>query len=222
MSTPQRSHSYEGKEYIGISEITGPLIIIEGIHNVGYNEMAEVIDSDGNVRLGLILESGENMAVVQVFEGTTGLSLPNTHVRFKGGPLEIPVSKDMLGRIFDGIGRPLDNLPKPVAEDKQDVNGLPINPTARDYPKKFIQTGLSAIDGMNTLIRGQKLPIFSGSGLPHNLIAAQIARQAKIIGEEVEFAVVFAAMGIKYDVARFFIRALRKREPWKTLFYSSI
>ena len=193
------------REYLGIDEVVGPLVIIRGAGSVGYNELAAVTGPDGKDRLGLILESAEGLAAMQIFEGTMGLTIPDTRVRFFGRPLEIPVSREMLGRIFDGIGRPRDDGPEPISEQCLNVNGLPINPTARVYPRKFIQTGLSAIDGMNTLIRGQKLPIFSGSGLPHNRIAAQITRQAKILGEQMQFAIVFAAMGIKYDVARFFI-----------------
>lgn len=193
------------REYLGIDQIVGPLVIIRGAGSVGYNELAAVTGPDGKTRLGLILESAEGLAAMQIFEGTMGLTIPNTRVRFFGRPLEIPVSREMLGRIFDGIGRPRDDGPEPISEQCLNVNGLPINPTARVYPRKFIQTGLSAIDGMNTLIRGQKLPIFSGSGLPHNRIAAQITRQAKILGEGTPFAIVFAAMGIKYDSARFFI-----------------
>lgn len=200
----------EGREYIGLSEITGPLIFIEKVRGAGYNELVEILNPDGEVRHGLILETSDTTTVVQVFEGTAGLSLSTTRVRFKGKPLQIGVTKELLGRVLDGAGRPVDGLPAPIAQDKRDVNGLPINPTARDYPQKFIQTGLSAIDGMNTLIRGQKLPIFSGSGLPHNQIASQIARQAKIVGEEVAFAVVFAAMGIKYDVARSFMDSFER------------
>jgi V/A-type H+-transporting ATPase subunit B len=195
----------EGMEYIGINQIAGPLIIIKGIHNVGYNELAEVIDPDGKVRLGMILETSEGAAVIQVFEGTLGLSIPETRVRFRNEPLTFGVSSEILGRVFNGLGQPIDGGPSPRAEQRMDVNGLPINPTAREYPRKFIQTGMSAIDGMNTLVRGQKLPIFSGTGLPHNKIVAQITRQAKIIGEQSSFAVVFAAMGIKHDVARYFI-----------------
>ena len=209
MTSPPSS-KFTDREYVGLSEVVGPLIVVENIHNVGYNEMVEVIDQQGRTRTGLILETAEGRAVVELFEGTSGLTLPNTRVRFKGRPVEIPVSRDVLGRVFDGVGRPRDGLPRPIAEDKQDVNGLPINPTARDYPKEFIQTGLSAIDGMNCLVRGQKLPIFSGNGLPHNMIAAQIARQARILGEESAFAVVFAAMGVKYDVANFFIRSFEE------------
>ncbi len=196
----------EGREYIGIASVSGPLIAIKGIHNVGYNELAEVVDSSGHVRLGMILESSEKAAVIQVFEGTSGLSVPETRVRFKGEPLHFGAGAEILGRVFNGLGQPIDDGPAPLAEKRMDVNGLPINPTAREYPKEFIQTGISAIDGMNTLVRGQKLPVFSGTGLPHNKLVAQITRQAKLIGEDTQFAVVFAAMGIKHDVARYFIR----------------
>jgi V/A-type H+-transporting ATPase subunit B len=196
----------EGREYIGISSVSGPLVAIKGIHNVGYNELAEVVDPNGHVRLGMILESSEKAAVIQVFEGTSGLSIPETRVRFKGEPLHFGAGVEILGRVFNGLGQPIDDGPAPLAEKRMDVNGLPINPTAREYPKEFIQTGISAIDGMNTLVRGQKLPVFSGTGLPHNRLVAQITRQAKLIGEDTQFAVVFAAMGIKHDVARYFIR----------------
>ncbi len=197
--------SMNAREYLGVGEINGPLVIVRGTGPVGYNELAEVRGPDGRARLGLILESADDLVAMQIFEGTMGLTLPETRVRFFGRPLEIPVSHEMLGRVFDGIGRPRDGSPEPIAETSLDVNGLPINPTAREYPRQFIQTGISAIDGMNTLIRGQKLPIFSGSGLPHNRIAAQITCQARILGEESSFGIVFAAMGIKYDTARFFI-----------------
>jgi len=196
----------EGREYIGISQVSGPLVAVSGIHNVGYNELAEVIDPSGHVRLGMILESSEKAAVIQVFEGTSGLSVPETRVRFKGEPLKFGAGAEILGRVFNGLGEPIDGGPPPKAETVMDVNGLPINPTAREYPKKFIQTGISAIDGMNTLVRGQKLPVFSGTGLPHNRLVAQITRQAKIVGEDTSFAVVFAAMGIKHDVAQYFIQ----------------
>ena len=196
----------EGREYIGISEVSGPLVAVEGIHDVGYNELAEVIDPDGNVRLGMILETSDKAAVIQVFEGTSGLSIPGTRVRFRGEPLMFGAGPGILGRVFNGLGQPIDGGPAPRAVRRMDVNGLPINPTAREYPEKFIQTGISAIDGMNTLVRGQKLPIFSGTGLPHNRLVAQITRQAKIVGEETSFAVVFAAMGIKHDVSRYFVR----------------
>lgn len=210
MSITERDSLLKLREYQGVQRIEGPLLFVEGIHNVGYNELVEIRDQNGQDRLGVILESREGAAVVQVFEGTSNLSLKETVVRFRGEPLRLPVSRKMLGRVFDGLGRPIDGGPLPVAEERWDVNGLPINPTSRTYPTKFIQTGISAIDGMNTLVRGQKLPIFSGAGLPHNRVTAQVVRQAKIIGEEVSFAIVFAAMGVKHDVARYFIDNFRE------------
>lgn len=210
MSITERDSLLKLREYQGVQRIEGPLLFVEGIHNVGYNELVEIRDQNGQDRLGVILESREGAAVVQVFEGTANLSLKETVVRFRGEPLRLPVSRKMLGRVFDGLGRPIDGGPLPVAGERWDVNGLPINPTSRTYPTKFIQTGISAIDGMNTLVRGQKLPIFSGAGLPHNRVTAQVVRQAKIIGEEVSFAIVFAAMGVKHDVARYFIDNFRE------------
>lgn len=200
-----RDRLFDRREYLGMGEVSGPIIAVKGIHNVGYNELVEITDGKGKTRLGITLEVSEGAAVAQVFEGTSGLALENTRVRFRGKPLAMPVSEKLLGRSFDGLGRPIDGGPEPVGEDR-DVNGLPVNPTARAYPRKFIQTGISAIDGMNTLVRGQKLPIFSGSGLPHRQLVAQITRQAKIVGEEAPFAVVFAGMGIKHDEAMFYIR----------------
>jgi len=197
-------------QYSSISHITGPLLFVEGVRGVGFGELVEIIDDAGTTRLGQALEIDENRAVVQVYEGTAGLSVMTTRVSFTGRPLEIPVHRDMLGRVFDGLGRPIDGAPQVISEIMMNVNGLPINPYAREYPRDFIQTGISAIDGMNTLIRGQKLPIFSGSGMPHNLIAAQIARQARILTAQEEFTVVFAAMGVKFDVARFFIDSLEE------------
>ncbi|MFP3286053.1 MAG: ATP synthase subunit B [Acidilobus sp.] len=192
------------KEYTRVSEIRGPLIIVEGVSRVAYDEVVEVELSGGERRRGRVLEVTRNAAVVQVFEGTAGISTIGAKVRFLGRTLEMPVSEDMLGRIFDALGKPIDGGPDIIAEEKYDINGAPINPAVRAYPEDFIQTGVSAIDGMNTLVRGQKLPIFSGSGLPHNELAAQIARQATVRGEEEEFAVVFAAIGIKYDDFVFF------------------
>jgi V/A-type H+-transporting ATPase subunit B len=192
------------KEYTRVSEIRGPLIIVEGVSRVAYDEVVEVELSGGERRRGRVLEVTRNAAVVQVFEGTAGISTVGAKVRFLGRTLEMPVSEDMLGRIFDALGKPIDGGPDIIAEEKYDINGAPINPAVRAYPEDFIQTGVSAIDGMNTLVRGQKLPIFSGSGLPHNELAAQIARQATVRGEEEEFAVVFAAIGIKYDDFVFF------------------
>ncbi len=194
------------REYVGISEIVGPLVVLENTHPVGYNEFVKLKGVDGEERSGIVLDTSDEAVLVQVFEGTTGLDLNATRVKFQNQPLMLPVTRDMIGRVFNGIGKPIDGGPYPIAKEYRDVNGLPINPTARTYPKKFIQTGISSIDGMNTLIRGQKLPIFSGNGLPHNRLAAQITRQAKIVGEDVEFAIVFAAMGVKNDDANFFIK----------------
>jgi len=199
-----------GREYIGVDKIDGPLIFVSKTHAVGYRELVECVDRHGHIRLGIVLESSTNAVVVQVFEGTSGLTLPETRVRFIGRPLKLGVSREMLGRMFNGLGQPIDGGPIPKSDIELNVNGLPINPTARQYPRDFIQTGISVIDGMNTLIRGQKLPIFSGNGLPHNELAAQIARQAKIRGTQTEFSVVFAAMGVKHDVARFFIRSFEE------------
>ncbi len=195
---------YGVREYSRIREVKGPLLIVEGVTNVAYDEIVEIELASGEKRRGRVLDVGMGIAVVQVFEGTTGITTTGTKVRFLGKPLEIPVSEDMLGRIFNGLGEPIDGGPPIIAEEERDVNGAPLNPAERAYPEDFIQTGISAIDGMNTLVRGQKLPIFSGSGLPHNVLAAQIARQATVRGEEEEFAVVFAAIGIKYDDFLFF------------------
>jgi V/A-type H+-transporting ATPase subunit B len=197
------------QEINSVTRIEGPIVVVEGIGDVGYDEMAEVIDAQGRVRLGRVLEVGEGVAVIEVFAGTTGLSIDETHVRFRGQPMVMPVSEEMLGRVFDGLGTPIDGGPEPLAERWADVNGQPINPTARVYPRDYIQTGISAVDGMNTLVLGQKLPIFSGAGMPHDQLAAQIVRQATLptVGIKVEggeFAIVFAAMGVKHDVANFF------------------
>ncbi len=200
-----------GQEVVGVSRVEGPILVVENAGSIGYDEVVEVIDSSGHRRLGRVLEVGEGMAVVEVFAGTTGLSIDGTNVRFMGGPLHIPVAEEMLGRVFDGLGRPLDGGPQPLTDKYADVNGQPINPTARVYPRDYIQTGISAIDGMNTLVQGQKLPLFSGAGIPHDQLAAQIVRQATLgapageqrTGQE-PFAIVFAAMGVKHDVADFF------------------
>ncbi|RKX79503.1 MAG: V-type ATP synthase subunit B [Spirochaetes bacterium] len=199
-----------GREYIGVDRIDGPLVFIRNTHPVGYRELVECVDRNGHLRLGMVLETSGEAVVVQVFEGTAGLTMPETRIRFRGETLKLGVTRKMLGRVFNGLGYPMDEGPLPVGEVEMDVNGRPINPTAREYPRDFIQTGISVIDGMNTLIRGQKLPIFSGNGLPHNELAAQIARQAKIRGGETEFAVVFSAMGVKHDVARYFIRSFEE------------
>ncbi len=196
---------YALREYVGLEEIVGPIFLIRNIHNVGYNEVVEIADESGKIRTGVTLEVGKGYAVVEVLGGTSGLSLCNSRIRFKEKPLMLAVSEEMLGRVFDGRGNPLDGMPRPAADEMLDVNGLAINPTARDYPKNIIETGISAIDVMNTLVRGQKLPIFSGSGMPHDLIATQIARQARVKNES--FCVVFAAMGVKYDTARFFLKS---------------
>jgi V/A-type H+-transporting ATPase subunit B len=193
-----------GREYVGVDRIDGPLVFVRNTHPVGYRDLVEVVDPAGETRLGIVLDTSRDVVVVQVFSGTSGLTMPQTHVRFRGEPHEIGVTDKMLGRVFNGLGNPIDGGPPPAGEQEMDVNGQPINPTAREYPRNFIQTGISVIDGMNTLIRGQKLPIFSGNGLPHNELAAQVARQARIQGEATQFAVVFAAMGVKHDVARYF------------------
>jgi len=203
-------HLLSRREYISVDKIEGPLVFIRNTHPVGYRELIECIDKQGNVRLGIVLETSVSTVVAQVFEGTSGLTLPDTRVRFSGEPLTIAVSKEMLGRVFNGLGQPIDGGPPQRSDIELDVNGMAINPTSRQYPRDFIQTGISVIDGMNTLIRGQKLPIFSGNGLPHNELAAQIARQAKIRGSDTEFAVVFAAMGVKHDIARFFTRSFEQ------------
>jgi len=209
---------YGGQEVAGVARVEGPIVVVEGIGNVGYDEVAEVVDSQGRIRRGRVLEVGEGVAVVEVFAGTTGLSIEDTHVRFLGRQMRLPVSTEMLGRVFDGLGTPIDGGPEPLAERWADVNGQPINPTARVYPRDYIRTGISALDGMNTLVLGQKLPLFSGSGLPHDQLAAQIVRQATLplIEDGTEsslpvggtgggrFAIVFAAMGAKHDVAEFF------------------
>ena len=195
-----------GLQYCGAARIEGPLIVVERVRDVGYDEMVEILDSEGRPRIGRVLEVSETQAVVQVLEGTTGLSNQTLRARFLGECFRLPVSREMLGRVFDGLGRPADGGAPALSADRRDVNGLPINPFARRYPREFIQTGISAIDGMNALVRGQKLPVFSGNGLPHDRVSAQIIRQARLLEEKVEFSIVFAAMGIKHDVAEFFIR----------------
>jgi V/A-type H+-transporting ATPase subunit B len=199
-----------GLEYTGVSQISGPIIIVENVRDVGYDELVEVITPSGETRLGKVLKVTRKIAVVQVFEGTTGLSLSETRTRFLGKTLEIPVTTEMLGRIMNSFGEPIDGNPKPFSEEFRDVNGLPLNPTAREYPRDFIQTGISAIDGTSSLVRGQKLPIFSGPGLSHNDLAAQIVRQAQIRGEKEEFYIVFVAMGLKHDEATFFRRSFEE------------
>lgn len=197
------------KEYLTVTSISGPLVVVENTENIKYAELAEVEFSDGSIRRGKVLEVSEDKALVQIFEGTLGLDVLGSKVRFLGRTQELAVSPDLLGRIFDGAGRPRDNGPAIIATKRMNINGNPINPTARAYPSEFIQTGISTIDGMNPLVRGQKLPIFSGAGLPHSRIAAQIARQAKVLGKEESFAVVFGAMGITFEEADFFMTDFR-------------
>jgi V/A-type H+-transporting ATPase subunit B len=198
------------KEYITTRQIAGPLIIVEHVEKATYNEIVVIKAPDGSLRRGQILEVNGDRALIQVFEGTSGLNLGETKVRFEGRGIEVGVSPSILGRIFDGSGRPIDGAPQIIPEKRLDINGNPINPYARDYPAEFIQTGISSIDGLNTLVRGQKLPIFSGSGLPHAELAAQIARQAKVLGAEEKFAVVFVAMGITFEEANYFIQNFRE------------
>lgn len=199
-----------GVEYTKVQEIKGPLVVIGGVTRASFDELVEIETTEGETRLGKVLEVGFGKAVVQVFEGTTGLSITGTKARFLGKMMELPASQELLGRIFDGLGRPIDGLPEPIAEDFRDVNGAPINPERRDYPEDFIQTGVSVIDGMLTLVRGQKLPIFSGSGMPHNILAAQVSRQATVLGTSEEFAVVFAAIGVQHSEAQYFKRSLEE------------
>lgn len=198
------------KEYKTIREIVGPLMIVEGVEGVKYNEMVEIVAADGAIRRGKVLEINRDKALVQLFEPSQGIQMSSSKARFLGKSMELAVSEDMLGRVFDGIGNPRDGGAPVIPEDRLDVNGQPINPAARDYPDEFIQTGVSAIDGLNTLVRGQKLPVFSVSGLPHAELAAQIARQAKVLNSDSKFAVVFAAVGITFEEADFFISDFRK------------
>ncbi len=196
--------------YRTVSEIQGPLLFVEGVYGVKYGELAEITLPDGEIRRGQVLMVEEDKALLQVFEGTTGIDVPSTYIRFKGRGIEIDLSTEMLGRTFSGLGLPRDGGPPIIPEKRADINGAPINPYARDYPNEFIQTGISAIDGLNTLVRGQKLPIFSGSGLPHNKLAAQIARQATVLGSNEKFAVVFGAMGLTFEEADYFISEFKK------------
>lgn len=198
------------KEYKSVSEVVGPLMLVEDVSGVDYEELVDIELQTGERRRGRVIEIDENNAVVQLFEGSSGINLKSTSVRFLGRPLELGVSEDMIGRTFDGLGRPIDDGPSIIPEEKRDVNGVAINPVSRDYPSEFIQTGVSTIDGLNTLVRGQKLPIFSGSGLPHNKFAAQIARQAKVLNDSEDFAVVFAAIGITFEEAQFFRQDFEK------------
>lgn len=202
--------SNKNKEYTTVTEVAGPLMIVENIQDVAYNEVVRIKTSDGEERTGQVLEAHLDKAIIQVFEGTKGLDTKLTSARFIGETMKLGVSPDMLGRIFDGTGNPIDDAPAIIPDDRRDINGDPINPYSREYPREFIQTGVSTIDGLNTLVRGQKLPIFSGSGLPHNRLASQIARQAKVLGKKETFAVVFCAMGITAEEANLFIRDFEK------------
>ena len=193
------------KEYKTITEVVGPLMVVEGVEGIKYYELVDIETQTGELRRGRVLEVNGDKAMVQLFENSAGLNLKDSKVRFLGRPLSLGVSEDMIGRVFDGMGRPKDNEPKIIPEKTLDIEGIAINPVARDYPAEFIQTGVSAIDGLNTLVRGQKLPIFSGSGLPHSELAAQIARQARVLGTDSKFAVVFGAIGITFEEAQFFI-----------------
>ena len=198
------------REYKTIREIASPLMLVKKVDEVTYDELAEIELPDGSVRRGKVLEVDRDTAVVQLFESAAGINLAESKVRFLGHPLQLGVSGDMLGRVFNGMGEPIDDGPPILAEEYKDINGLPMNPAARAYPAEFIQTGVSTIDGLNTLVRGQKLPIFSCSGLPHAALAAQIARQARVLGDAGEFAVVFAAIGITFEESEYFVQEFRR------------
>ena len=198
------------KEYRTIQEVAGPLMLVRDVENVTYDELGEIELANGETRRCKVLEIDGKNALVQLFESSTGINLSNSKVRFLGRSMELGVSEDMLGRVFDGLGNPIDDGPAILPEERRDINGVPMNPAARNYPSEFIQTGISAIDGLNTLVRGQKLPIFSASGLPHAQLAAQIARQAKVKGKDEQFAVVFAAMGITFEEANYFIDSFKE------------
>ena len=198
-------------EYLGLSNINGPLVVLEGVQDAFFDEIVEFVVDGDTRKMGRIVELDEDKAIIQVFEGTENMSLNNTHTRLTGHPMEIGLSEEMLGRTFNGIGEPIDDLGPITVEEVRDVNGLPLNPVRREYPRNYIRTGISAIDGLTTLIRGQKLPIFSGNGLPHDQLAAQIVKQASLGGSTNEdFAIVFAAMGVKHDVADFFRRTFEE------------
>lgn len=198
------------KEYTGLAQINGPILVIDNIKDVGFDEMVEITGPSGGIRKGRVLQVSNDKAVIQVFEGTTGLNINKTRVKFLQHPMEIPLSREILGRVFNGVAEPLDEGGPVFAEKKYNINGEPINPYSRKYPRNYIQTGVSAIDGLMTLIRGQKLPIFSGNGLPHNQLAAQITRQARLGNEDEDFAVVFVAMGIKHDEANYFMKSFEE------------
>ncbi len=198
------------REYRTIQEVAGPLVLVQDVEGVTYDELGEIELANGEIRRCKVLEIDGSNALVQLFENSAGINLENSKVRFLGHSIELGVSEDMLGRVFDGMGSPIDGGVDIIPEKRMDINGLAMNPTARSYPEEFIQTGISAIDGLNTLVRGQKLPIFSGSGLPHSNLAAQIARQAKVLGHAENFAVVFAAMGITFEESNFFIEDFKR------------
>ena len=198
------------KEYRTIQEVAGPLMMVKGVEGVTFDELGEIELASGEKRRCKVLEVDGDNVVVQLYENAAGINLSNSKVRFLGRTMELGVSGDMLGRVFDGLGRPIDDGPEILPEERRDINGLPMNPAARVYPEEFIQTGVSAIDGLNTLVRGQKLPIFSCSGLPHSQLAAQIARQAKVRGTDEKFAVVFAAMGITFEESNYFIESFKE------------
>lgn len=198
------------KEYRTIEEISGPLMLVKGVEGVSYNELGEIELASGEKRRCKVLEIDGGNALVQLFESSAGINLADSKVRFLGRSMELGVSADMLGRVFDGLGSPIDGGPDILPDKRMDINGLPMNPAARNYPQEFIQTGISAIDGLNTLVRGQKLPIFSASGLPHANLAAQIARQAQVRGTNEPFAVVFAAMGITFEESNFFVESFKE------------
>ena len=198
------------KEYRTIQEVAGPLMLVRDVENVSYDELGEIELPNGEIRRCKVLEVDGQNALVQLFESSAGINLAQSKIRFLGHGTELGVSMDMLGRVFDGMGHPKDGGPEILAEKYLDINGQPMNPAARNYPSEFIQTGVSAIDGLNTLVRGQKLPIFSGSGMPHANLAAQIARQAKVLGTDEKFAVVFAAIGITFEEADFFITDFKR------------
>jgi V/A-type H+-transporting ATPase subunit B len=199
-----------GVQYNKIAEIKGPLVIVDDVENAAFDELIEIQTSNNEKKLNKILKINNDKAIVQVFEGTSGLSIAGTQAKFVGKVMDLPVSEQLLGRVFDGLGKPKDGLPDPIADKFLDINGEPMNPEQREYPRDFIQTGVSVIDGMLTLVRGQKLPIFSGSGMSHNILAAQIARQASVVGTSDEFAVVFAAIGVQYSESEYFRRSLEE------------
>lgn len=199
-----------GVEYKGVESVEGPIVIVRRNENVSFGELVAIRDRHGDKRIGRIIDLSAEYAIVQVFGSTTGIDLQESRIEFLETPMEMPVGKELLGRVFNGLGQPIDGYPEVISSQRRNVNGSPINPYARTYPEDFIQTGVSAIDGMNTLIRGQKLPIFSGNGMPHNRLAAQIVRQARLLNTDDEFVMVFAGMGIKHDIAQFFVKSFEE------------